>query len=140
MEASSNEIDGRRGLPARHDPVHCDRALTRVFSLIGKRWTGVIIGVLLDRPARFAEMASAIPGISEAMLSSRLAELQAAGLVSREVLPGPPVACVYRLTDRGAALRPELEALASWADAHWFHEQPPAPEEPQPARSTKGQS
>jgi hypothetical protein len=51
--------------------------------------------------ARFAEMASAIPGITEAMLSTRLAELQEAGLVSCEVLPGPPIAWVYRLTDEG---------------------------------------
>ena len=103
------------------DPVHCDEALTSVFALLGKRWTGVIIGVLLERPARFAEMAGAIPGITEAMLSTRLAELQEAGLVSREVLPGPPIASMYRLTDQGAALRPGLVALAEWAEAHWLH-------------------
>jgi DNA-binding HxlR family transcriptional regulator len=100
------------------DPVHCDEALTRVFALLGKRWTGVIIGSLLQRPARFAEMASAIPGITEAMLSARLMELQSAGLVSREVLPGPPIASVYRLTEQGAALRPALRALARWAEAN----------------------
>jgi DNA-binding HxlR family transcriptional regulator len=99
-------------------PVHCDEGLSSVFALLGKRWTGVIIGSLLERPARFAEMASAIPGITEAMLSTRLAELQAAGLVSRQVLPGPPIASVYKLTDDGAALRPALLALAQWAEAH----------------------
>lgn len=110
--------------PTRHDPVHCDKALTSVFGLLGKRWTGVIIGSLLERPARFAEMAAAIPGITEAMLSSRLAELQEVGLVSREVLPGPPIASMYRLTERGAALRPGLEALASWAEANWLPREP----------------
>jgi DNA-binding HxlR family transcriptional regulator len=100
------------------NPVHCDEALASVFALLGKRWTGVIIGSLLERPARFAEMASAIPGITEAMLSTRLAELQEAGLVSREVLPGPPIASVYELTDTGAALRPALMALAKWAEAN----------------------
>ena len=73
---------------AQQDPVHCDEALTSVFALLGKRWTGVIIGSLLERPARFAEMASAIPGITEAMLSTRLSELQEAGLVSRGVDSG----------------------------------------------------
>jgi DNA-binding HxlR family transcriptional regulator len=121
VETSSTRYHGRVSKAAPHDPVHCDAALTSVFGLLGKRWTGVIIGALLERPARFAEMAAAIPGISEAMLSSRLAELQAVGLVSREVLPGPPIASMYRLTDRGAALRPGLEALANWAEAHWLH-------------------
>jgi DNA-binding HxlR family transcriptional regulator len=98
--------------------IQCDQALTGVFTLLGKRWTGVIVGVLLERPARFAEMARAIPGITEGMLSTRLAELKDAGLVEREVLDGPPVATVYRLTPRGEALRPALEALGEWAEAH----------------------
>jgi DNA-binding HxlR family transcriptional regulator len=98
--------------------IHCDEALTGVFTLLGKRWTGVIIGVLLERPARFAEIARAIPGITEGMLSTRLAELRNVGLVDREVLDGPPIATIYRLTDRGEALRPALLALSAWAEAH----------------------
>src|SRR2546422_6258989 len=106
---------------SRPEPMRCDEALASVFLLLGRRWTGVIIGSLLERPARFAEMASAIPGITEAMLSTRLSELQEAGLVSREVVPGPPIASIYRLTERGAALRPALMALAEWAEAHMLH-------------------
>lgn len=98
--------------------IQCDQALTSVFTLLGKRWTGVIIGVLLERPARFAELARAIPGLTESMLSTRLAELQEAGLVEREVLEGPPLATLYRLTPRGEALRPALVALGAWAEAH----------------------
>ncbi len=101
-----------------HDPIRCDEALSSVFALLGKRWTGVVIGSLLERPARFSEMAAAIPGITEGMLSTRLGELQEAGLVSRQVLSGPPIASVYRLTERGAALRPALMELAGWAEAH----------------------
>lgn len=99
-------------------PVHCDEALTSVFTLLGKRWTGVVLGTLLERPARFAEIAAAIPGITEAMLSTRLSELQSAGLVSREVQPGPPIASVYRLTVKGEALRPALMELIAWAHAY----------------------
>jgi DNA-binding HxlR family transcriptional regulator len=99
----------------RPEPVRCDEALARVFSLLGKRWTGVVVGVLLERPARFGEITRAIPGITEGMLSARLGELQNGGLVEREVLPGPPIASVYRLTERGQALRPALAALGEWA-------------------------
>lgn len=101
-----------RGEP---EPIHCDEALSGVFSLLGKRWSGMVIGVLLERPARFGEIARAIPGITESMLSTRLSELQDAGLVEREVLAGPPIASIYQLTERGEALRPALTELLVWA-------------------------
>lgn len=78
----------------------------------------MIVGVLLDGPRRFAELGHAIPQITDGMLSSRLAELKAAGLVDREIIEGPPLATVYMLTDKGEALRPALLALADWARAH----------------------
>jgi DNA-binding HxlR family transcriptional regulator len=98
--------------------IQCDVALTSVFGVLGKRWTGLVIGVLLERPARFAEIARAIPGITESMLSTRLGELKDAGLVTREVLEGPPIASLYRLTASGEALRPALMALEEWAHLH----------------------
>jgi DNA-binding HxlR family transcriptional regulator len=98
--------------------IQCDSALTSVFAVLGKRWTGVVIGVLLERPARFAEIAHAIPGITESMLSARLTELKAAGLITREVIDGPPIASLYRLTPSGEALRPALMALGEWAQGH----------------------
>ena len=110
---------------------HPDAALTEVFSLLGKRWTGVVIGALLEGPARFGEIARAIPGITESVLSTRLSELKDAGLVSdeefetkkaglveRDILDGPPIASVYRLTPSGEALRPALNALCEWASTH----------------------
>jgi DNA-binding HxlR family transcriptional regulator len=96
--------------------IDFDDALTRVFALLGKRWTGLIIGSLCDGPARFAEIARAVPRITEGMLSSRLHELQEAGIVDREVVPGPPIAAVYHLTERGRALEPALLELARWAE------------------------
>jgi DNA-binding HxlR family transcriptional regulator len=104
--------------PCKVAAIRCDAALTSVFGLLGKRWTGVVIGVLLERPARFAEIARAIPGITESMLSARLSELKDAGVVAREVLEGPPIASLYRLTPSGEALRPALLSLAAWAEAH----------------------
>ncbi|MFD0002863.1 winged helix-turn-helix transcriptional regulator [Streptomyces sp. NPDC127178] len=104
-----------------HDVSACkrvDEGITRVFQLLGKRWTGPIVSVLTAGPAYFVALRRAIPGISERMLSDRLTELAAAGLVVREVYEGPPLRVVYRLTDAGAALEPALTALGLWAQEH----------------------
>lgn len=87
----------------------------RVFALLGKRWTGLVIDLLLQRPARFSELARAVPGLSERVLAERLRELQAAGIVEREVDPGPPITATYRLTEVGQRLGPAIEALRAWA-------------------------
>jgi DNA-binding HxlR family transcriptional regulator len=98
--------------------LECDEHLSRAFALLGKRWSGVILGLLLQGPARFAVLARTIPGISERMLSDRLAELTAAGLITRRVLDGPPLGVVYELTDSGQALGPGLLKLGEWADRY----------------------
>ncbi|MGK5628464.1 winged helix-turn-helix transcriptional regulator [Streptomyces sp. URMC 123] len=95
-----------------------DAGMTRVFGLLGKRWTGLILAVLMGRPAYFAEVRRAIPGISERMLSDRLAELAALGLVLREVDEGPPLRVSYRLTEAGRALEPALRELGGWAERY----------------------
>ncbi|WP_461009225.1 winged helix-turn-helix transcriptional regulator [Streptomyces capparidis] len=104
--------------PATEPCKTVDGAITRVFALLGKRWTGLIVAVLLERPVHFAELRRAIPGISERMLSDRLTELAAARLVLREVDEGPPLRVSYRLTEAGAALEPALGELALWAEKH----------------------
>ncbi|MEU2157005.1 helix-turn-helix domain-containing protein [Streptomyces sp. NPDC019396] len=95
-----------------------DGSITRVFGLLGKRWTGPIVSVLMQGPVYFVELRRAIPGISERMLSDRLTELGAAGLTVREVDEGPPLRVSYRLTEAGTALGPALKELGRWADAH----------------------
>ncbi|MFE7237638.1 winged helix-turn-helix transcriptional regulator [Streptomyces sp. NPDC057582] len=106
---------------ADHSEQACRRvdvSITRVFELFGKRWTGPIVSVLLQQPVHFADLRRAIPGISERMLSDRLTELGAAGLVVREVDEGPPLRVSYRLTRAGAAMEPALKELALWAQAY----------------------
>ena len=98
-----------------HPPHTCDRQLTRAFAFLGKRWNGMLIGSLSSGPASFAELCRGVPGISESVLSDRLSELAAAGLVLREVAEGPPVGVHYRLTPAGEALTPILHDLARWA-------------------------
>jgi DNA-binding HxlR family transcriptional regulator len=96
-------------------PTVCDAALTQAFGLLGKRWNGVILGSLMEHPAGFAEIRRALGGISDSVLSERLSELTAAGLLIREVDPGPPVGVRYRLAPRGVALVPVLRDLMTWA-------------------------
>jgi DNA-binding HxlR family transcriptional regulator len=101
-----------------HDAAQCrkaDESVGLVFAVLGKRWNGVIIATLMNGPAHFAELRRAIEGISERMLADRLAELAEAGLVDREVQPGPPLRVSYSLTAAGEGLRPALAELRSWA-------------------------
>lgn len=98
-------------------PLHACHYTEQVFGLLGKRWTGLLVDLLLQRPARFSELAAAVPQLSRRVLTERLTELQEAGLVLREVEPGPPVAVSYRLTEHGEALGPAMDALRVWAGA-----------------------
>lgn len=95
-----------------------DAALSRAFELLGKRWTGVVLGTLSGGPSGFRALARAVEGISDSVLADRLGELTKAGLVSRTVDEGPPVSVVYELTDSGRALLPALEQISRWAEEH----------------------
>jgi DNA-binding HxlR family transcriptional regulator len=98
--------------------------------LIGRRWTGAIVAVLMDGGSmRFSEISHAVPELSDRLLSERMKELEARGVVNRHVDPGPPVKVVYELTDMGRSLEPALQELKSWA-RRWLREN-----ERSPARS-----
>ena len=86
----------------------------RAIELIGKRWTGAVIRALLPKPARFNQLLTGIPGISDRVLTERLRELEIEGIVERLVDPGPPVRVSYRLTARGRALEPVIGAVDEW--------------------------
>jgi DNA-binding HxlR family transcriptional regulator len=85
------------------------------IELIGKRWTGAILSALTDGPLRFGELARAVPGLSDRLLSRRLRELEEAGVVEREVEEGAPVRVSYSLTEKGADLGPAISELRAWA-------------------------
>ena len=88
----------------------------RAVELIGRRWTGAIVRALLSGIAHFGELAAAIPDLSDRMLSERLKELEAEGIVARTVIPLTPVRVEYRLTAKGRALAPVLDAIGQWAE------------------------
>jgi DNA-binding HxlR family transcriptional regulator len=88
----------------------------RAVELVGRRWTGAVIRVLLAGPRRFNELLAAIPGISDRLLTERLRELENAGLITRSVEPGSPIKVVYELTCAGHELQEALDALGRWAE------------------------
>jgi DNA-binding HxlR family transcriptional regulator len=86
------------------------------IELIGRRWTGAIVRVLTHRsPLRFSEIAAAVPQLSDRLLSERMKELEARGIVVRSQWPGRPARVEYALTPMGRALEPALLELESWA-------------------------
>ena len=104
--------------PGSEECASADAALVRAFDLLGKRWTGVVLGTLRGGPAGFRALARAVEGISDSMLSERLGELVDAGLVTRTVGDGPPLSVTYRLTEAGRALLPALEQITRWSRKH----------------------
>jgi DNA-binding HxlR family transcriptional regulator len=109
-----------RRAPRRADAtcVRADAALVRAFDLLGKRWTGVVLGTLSSGSAGFRTLARAVEGISDSVLADRLGELCDAGLVTRTVTQGPPLSVSYALTDAGRALLPALDQITRWAEQH----------------------
>jgi DNA-binding HxlR family transcriptional regulator len=97
-----------------HPPELCAQ-FHRARELIGRRWTGAIIFVLLKQRCRFATLRDAIPDITDRMLSDRLQELEAEGIVERTVVPATPVRVEYSLTRKGRALGAAIDAIAEWA-------------------------
>lgn len=86
------------------------------FELLGKRWTGLIIRVLLEGRKRFKDISEMIPNMSDRMLAERFKELEAAGILVRHVYPETPVRIEYELTEKGRALEPAMNAVQKWAN------------------------
>jgi DNA-binding HxlR family transcriptional regulator len=108
----SREAQDRRGAGPACCPFYHE-----AVELIGRRWTGAIVEVMLqaDGPMRFSEIAHAVPQLSDRLLSERMKELEARGVVKRRVVPGPPVKVDYALTDMGRSLSPAIAELKAWA-------------------------
>jgi DNA-binding HxlR family transcriptional regulator len=94
----------------------CCSLYHRAVELIGKRWTGAILLVLMDGPLRFSAIAQLVPGLSDRLLAERLKELEAEGIVERH--QGGPGRVEYGLTEKGRALEPAVRALKTWARSY----------------------
>ncbi len=86
------------------------------IQLLGKRWTGLLLDALMDGPRRFCELTATVEGLSDRVLSDRLRELEVEGVVERIVYPQIPVRVEYKLTEKGLALKPVVEAIHEWAE------------------------
>jgi DNA-binding HxlR family transcriptional regulator len=93
--------------------------------LVGRRWTGAILRVLMEGPLRFSEIAQAVPELSDRLLSERMKELESRGIVERSVIPGPPLRVEYELSKMGCELEPALSELERWAN-RWLGDRVPA--------------
>lgn len=98
-------------------PGECCPSFHEAVELVGKRWSGAIIHVLMERsgPMRFSEIGQAVPQLSDRLLSERMKELEARGVVERQVHPDAPARVEYALTGMGRDLSPAFAELRRWA-------------------------
>jgi DNA-binding HxlR family transcriptional regulator len=109
--------------PEAESPV-CQH-FQRAAELIAKRWTPQIVRSLLAGSSRFSDLRASIPQISDRLLSDRLKELEAGGIVTRKVTPSMPVRIDYGLTERGLDLYRVMDELGAWAE-RWSDPSVPA--------------
>ena len=103
--------------------------------ILSRRWAATVLRALVPGPARFGEIASAIPDMTDKLLSQRLKDLEDDGLVERFLGSGRPVRVQYRLTDKGTALGQILLDINRWA-LKWIDLQDHRPS-PNPPASTR---
>lgn len=84
------------------------------FQLFGNKWKIYIIQQLIEQPLGFNALHRSIPGISQKVLSSNLKEMDAAGLITRTVIPETPIRTEYALSELGHSLMPIIDSLVEW--------------------------
>jgi DNA-binding HxlR family transcriptional regulator len=105
---------------------HCPIEAT--LSVLGGKWTPLVLWHLRDETLRFGELRRKIPNITKKMLSQRLQELEEEGVVHREAYAEVPPRVEYSLTDFGETLRPVLESMCAWGATYIDHAAEPRPE------------
>lgn len=97
----------------KHEERLC-AAYVAAMEVLAKPWSGLLIAVLQGGPLFYRELSEQLPAIGDRMLAARLKELEARGLVSREVITGPPVRVRYALTDAGRGYENVASAISTW--------------------------
>jgi DNA-binding HxlR family transcriptional regulator len=118
MQMGAREYTDRKSEGGR---TGCCPYYHEAVELVGKRWTGAILRVLMDGPLRFSEIAQAVPELSDRLLSERMKELESRGIVERTVIPGPPLRVEYSLSRMGRELGPALSEIQRWA-SRWLRQ------------------
>lgn len=96
-----------------HNKQVCEQ-FYKAVELIGKKWTGAIISALSESECRFCDMRDMIPSMSDRLLTERLKELEANGIIERQVTTDRPLQVKYTLTKKGQDLVPILESIRNW--------------------------
>ena len=107
--------NNRSGKPHTGGSRRLDEGTCAALEMLESRWALRLLTALVAGPARFSELEAAVPGVSRRMMTERLRELEAAGLVRRTVEPGPPITSTYGLTADGEGLGEILELVRRWA-------------------------
>jgi DNA-binding HxlR family transcriptional regulator len=103
-------------------------AVAKALDVLGDRWTLLIVReLLLAGPSRYTDLRNGLPGIATNLLSDRLRELEAAGVIVREQAPPPVATTLFKLTPRGEAIRSVLHELGLWGIPYMA--EGPAPED-----------
>lgn len=93
--------------------------IKKTLSILGGKWTLLILRELFNETKRFGQLQKSLPGISPKTLSSRLRELEKEGIVAKKVYPEVPPRVEYSLTSRGESLKRILLALVEWGAEHF---------------------
>lgn len=88
----------------------------QTFKILGKKWTGLIIDVLLEGPCRFKDLVQSIDGVSDRVLIERLKELEAYNIVTRDLGENSNIRTGYQLTEKGKDLEGVMDQIQTWAD------------------------
>lgn len=88
----------------------------KTFTILGKKWTGLIIEVLLVDNRRFKDISEQISGVSDRVLVERLKELEEEGIVLRTENEEGPIKVMYSLTEKGRSLEKVMAEIQAWAD------------------------
>ncbi|WP_306293722.1 winged helix-turn-helix transcriptional regulator [Marinilactibacillus piezotolerans] len=108
-------------MEATQNKIICPK-FEQTFSILGKKWTGLIIDVLLDGPRRFKDLSQAIPDVSDRVLVERLKELEKSEIVTKELNEDCDLKSGYCLTTKGHALKNVMQEVQTWAD-DWISEE-----------------
>jgi DNA-binding HxlR family transcriptional regulator len=107
--------------------LHMCPRFEKAVSILGKRWTGLIISALMNGPLRFNELLKVV-GVSDRVLTERLRELEVEGLVERMVYTEAAIRIEYRLTSKGRSMESVVDAIQHWAET-WIELDNPQPVE-----------
>lgn len=116
-QEGTNLIPGHTEMPRLEDTIHSHpcRAVAGTLSLVGNKWSVLVVMLLSEKPRRFNELKRLIGNVSQRMLTLTLRELEREGLVTRTMFSTISPRVDYALTDLGHSLKEPVTALGLWA-------------------------